>query len=259
MSNVREKLWIWGHEAGSHNTYKGLAKPSRMTPAEGAFYMGLPNLILVRYDGKPQPPFDQSAIAFRPLQQVVWSIVGAGGASEREEVQQVVALSKRFPNITGAMMDDFFRPSPKPAVYTPEELAGFRRQLHNAERPLDLWVVLYAHQLALPIREHLRQCDVVAFWTWTEAELVHLEENMDRAEKLKGSARVVLGCYLYDYGADKPMPVSSMQRQCELGLRWLKEGRIAGMIFLASCICDLELPAVEWTRRWIDHVGGEEL
>ena len=49
------------------------------------------------------------------------------------------------------------------------------------------------------------------------------------------------------------------QEQCELGLEWLKQGRIDGMIFLASCICDLDLETVEWTRKWIQKVGDQEL
>ena len=48
------------------------------------------------------------------------------------------------------------------------------------------------------------------------------------------------------------------QEQCELGLEWLKQGRIDGMIFLASCICDLDLETVEWTRKWIQKVGDQE-
>jgi len=54
-------------------------------------------------------------------------------------------------------------------------------------------------------------------------------------------------------------PVEGMARQCELGLTWLQSGRIEGMIFLASCICDLEVPAVEWTRDWIRRVGDRIL
>ena len=53
------------------------------------------------------------------------------------------------------------------------------------------------------------------------------------------------------------MPVSVMQKQCQLGLQWLQQGQIEGMIFLASCICDLGLEAVEWTRKWIQEVGEE--
>jgi hypothetical protein len=46
------------------------------------------------------------------------------------------------------------------------------------------------------------------------------------------------------------MPLDRMQMQLDLGLRWLKEKRIEGMIFLASNICDIELKAVELSRQW---------
>jgi hypothetical protein len=52
------------------------------------------------------------------------------------------------------------------------------------------------------------------------------------------------------------MPTAELERQCSLGLRWLRDGRIEGMIFLASCICDLGLDAVEWTRQWIAAQGS---
>ena len=64
---------------------------------------------------------------------------------------------------------------------------------------------------------------------------------------------------MWDYGEKKPMPLELMQHQCELGHEWLRQGRIDGMIFLASCICDLDLEAVEWTRQWIAHNGDEPL
>ncbi len=133
-----------------------------------------------------------------------------------------------------------------------ESLRRLRERLRVGERPLDLWVVLYTGEFDLPtLRPHLDLCDVVTMWTWTAAELQNLEANFARFEKLVGPKRLVLGCYLWDYGARRPMPVEAMQRQCELGLRWLRERRIEGMIFLASCICDLKLEAVEWTREWI--------
>lgn len=89
--------------------------------------------------------------------------------------------------------------------------------------------------------------------------LSELEENFERVEHLAPSCRKVLGCYMWDYGNRKPMPISLMERQCQIGLQWLRDGRIDGMIFLASCICDLELETVEWTRRWIREVGDEPI
>ena len=261
-SVVRDRFWIWGHDVGSHDHQYGLKATSRMTPAEGAFYLGIPNLILVRYNDRPQPPFDPYALAFRPLKQVVWSIVGAGGATTREEMETFRKLAVRFPNFSGAMMDDFFgydSASGRVGVYTVEELKAIQSQLSVSERKLDLWVVLYNHQLEHPVGGHLAVCDVVTFWTWTSEQLASLERNFERVEQLAPTRRKVLGCYMYDYGNGKPMPLDLMKHQCELGLGWLRDGRIEGMIFLASCICDLELETVEWTRGWIREVGDEPL
>lgn len=258
---VRDKFWIWGHEAGSHNNAFGLTATSRMTPAEGAFYLNVPNMILVRYNDLPEPPFEQYAIALRPLKQVVWSIVGAGGASANYEVEAARNLAEKFPNFTGVMMDDFFSDpaTGKVAVHDVESLNAIQKQLTVSNRKLDLWVVLYNHQLEHPVGPHLATCDVVTFWTWNASQLTELEQNFTRAEEIAPSPRKILGCYMYDYGDRQSMPVDLMQLQCEIGLQWLRDGRIDGMIFLASCICDLELETVEWTREWIQSVGDEPL
>lgn len=255
---IRDRFWLWGHEAGSHDSGYNLPAPSRMTPAEGAFYLGIPNLIMVRYDGRPAPPFARYAIPFRPLRQLVWSVVGAGGQTGEAEREEVLALASRMPNLTGVMMDDFFRaPSGEAGVgvLSCEELRHLRSRLDR----LDLWVVLYDYQLELPVRDHLTLCDRVTLWTWESRNLVNLEANLERAEALVPPGSLVLGCYLWDYGQKAPMPLAQMERQCELGLRWLRQGRIQGMIFLASCIGDLELEAVEWTRQWIAAVGDQAL
>jgi len=258
MTAIRDRFWLWGHESGSHNSSWGLPAASRMTPAEAAWYMGIPNLIMVRYDGRPSPPYPQYALALRPLQQVVWSVVGAGGQTAQAERDHVLDLARRERNITGVMMDDFFR---RPAgtedtgVLAVSELQALREQLQG----LELWVVLYDHQLGLPVERHLALCDRVSFWTWEARHLAQLERHFESVEKLAPGSRKVLGCYMWDYGTGKPMPLDLMQQQCEAGLRWLRQGRIEGMIFLASCICDLELEAVEWTRQWIATVGGQAL
>ena len=56
MPKVKNKLWIWGHAANVHYNRYGIGKTSRMTPGEGAVYLGTPNLIMVYFGGKPTPP-----------------------------------------------------------------------------------------------------------------------------------------------------------------------------------------------------------
>ena len=269
MNTIRDRLWIWGHEAGAHNGRWNVGR-SRMTPAEAASYLGVPNVVMVRFANEPRPPFDQYQLSFASLRQVIWSIIGDAGTVVNDDggsdLEEVLRLSRAFPNVKGAIMDDFFRqPGGEPADdscgrYALQSLREFRRRLHAGPHSLDLWVVLYAHQLDLPVRAHLSECDGVTFWTWQARDLDRLEMNLHAAEELAPGRRMMLGCYLWDYGADgAAMPLELMQHQCRLGLEWLEQGRIEGMIFLASCICDLGLEAVEWTRRWIAAVGDKPL
>jgi len=86
-----------------------------------------------------------------------------------------------------------------------------------------------------------------------------LEANLDRVGNLLPSKRKMLGCYMVDYHEKRSIPISLMQHQCEIGLRWLRQGRIDGIIFLGNTIMDLGFEAVEWTRGWIQEVGSEEI
>ncbi|OHE87370.1 MAG: hypothetical protein A3G75_14580 [Verrucomicrobia bacterium RIFCSPLOWO2_12_FULL_64_8] len=253
---------MWGHQTGSHNSQYGLSVSSRMSPVEAAHYMGIPNMIMVRYGGAdPFPPDRQYLVPFRGLRRVVWSVAGGGVFHSNDAVDRALEVSSLLPNVNGVMMDDFFRRGQQDAgVLSLAELQGLRERLSQAGRPLDIWVVLYDHQLDLPVGPHLALCDKVTFWTWQGEGLAGLEENFNRLERLVPEARRrVLGCYMWDYGQKRPMPLKLMELQCELGLRWLKERRIDGMIFLASCICDLDLDAVEWTRTWVQQVGDRAL
>ncbi|MBI2441209.1 MAG: hypothetical protein HYV35_07560 [Lentisphaerae bacterium] len=262
MANVSDRFWLWGHDAGSHNEGWNIPGKSRITPVEAAFYLAIPNIVMVRYNKADLPPSVQYGVPFRPLRQVVWSIVGASGITARADREQAIELAQSLSNMTGVMMDDFFRSEGKEdgiGVLSLDELRHVRDLLSAAHRKLDLWVVLYDHQTRLPVRRHLELCDKVTFWTWKAEDLPRLEQNFALAEAVAPSCGKLLGCYMWDYGAKRPMPVNLMQKQCEQGLQWLQEGRIEGMIFLASCICDLGLETVEWTRQWVAQVGGRPL
>lgn len=265
MDRVLDRFWIWGHEAGSHTSPRAkqmwaIPGTSRMTPAEAAHYMGIPNCIMVVFGNLPAPPFYQHALALSSLKRVVWSAIGDASSTRNDQesdLEEILSLTTRVPNITGAIMDDFFHGGG--GRHPPQALAQLRSRLHAAAPPLDLWVVLYHNQLDQDIASHLELCDVVTFWTMRGSQLLHLEDHFGRFLRVTPNKRRVLGCYMWNYGEKQPMPVDLMRHQCELGLTWLREGKIEGMIFLASCICDLDLEAVEWTRAWIREVGDQPI
>src|SRR5438445_10182972 len=82
---VRDRLWMWTHPAGSYNTARskdewpftdyGFPKTSRMTPAEGALYLGIPNVVFLRYFGRPMPGgFEQVICTLSSFKRLVWMI-----------------------------------------------------------------------------------------------------------------------------------------------------------------------------------------
>lgn len=257
MGTVLDRLWIFTCVAGSDNdslARGGFPEGSRMTPVEGAFYLSVPNLLMIRWRGLPAYPCDQYMTAFAPLKRVVWSIVGSGGQTEGDELDRVLDLAERYPNITGIYMDDFIRRDGAGALSV-DSLKAIRSRLELSDRRLDLWVVLYTHQIDLPVAPYLEQCDIVNLWTWNSDDLAHLAQSLDRLEKLSPGSRISLGCYLWDFHNQHPVTVPQMEHQCKLGLKWLREGRIESIVFLANTVCDIGIESPAWTRAWIQKVG----
>ena len=398
---IRDRLWIWGHPAGVYNeSYLApLGKKSTIEPVAAADMMGIRNMIFVRYQDEPRPPFEKYYEPFKKLDRVYWSLVGAGGATSEDERRHVIRLAERNENIAGFILDDFFHARPRiwlaanqprfpvtltvkaPAATSCEQLElvqtdwptgdyrgkdvavevsadgrqftlvqetelpnepgkslrialpggpfrVFRIQfrsthdtkgamscglktirfyrdgqsvdlqdweadasstypgmsaaavLENGEhysaslspeqlrllgqrryrgKKLPITAVVYVRQISPRLKPYLDEVDQVSLWTWRPADLDHLEQNLTTLERLIPGKSVLLGCYMYDFDQPKPLPVERMRKQVDLGCRWLREGRIAGMIFLATPNVDVGLEAVEWTRKWIAQVGDQPL
>ena len=262
---VRDRLWIWGHLEGSYDDQYGLPMNSRVTPLQGAEYLGIPNIIMVRYSNKPVPPYDEYAAQYRNVKKLMWSFVGdASSTTSPEEQEHVLELSQKMPNMTGLFMDDFFRGNAipvdnqeVPAAISVGRLKEIRERMTQLDRTPDLGVVLYTHQLNSAIRRHLDLCDLVSFWSWTADDLAKLHENFAKYQEIAPNKRTLLGIYMWDFGQNRPLSMDLMKMQCDTALKWLKNGTIEGMIFLGSNICDMKIEAVEWSKRWIAEHGDE--
>lgn len=267
---IGDRLWIWGRPAGIYNDthFRATGLRSTIEPVDGAEQMGISNTIFIATD--KLGPLDEYYRPFRRLSRVYWSLVAAGGGTSEPAREAAFALAEKNENVVGFILDDFFHePTVGNAAYpgsdgamkaalTPEELRALqRRSVRGVHLPL--MAVIYTGQVKSGARAHLAEVDQICLWTWRPADLVNLEANFEALERLAPDKELFLGCYMFDFHKNKPLPVSLMQRQVEVGRQLLTSRRIEGIIFLSTGTVGAGLEAVDWTREWIRAHGDQPL
>ncbi len=267
---MKNKIWIWGQDVQSHH-YVGIEQQNlwnlpgenKMGTMEGAAYLGIRNCCRVAMNGKPEPPFDEEAEKLISFNKVVWSIIGDSGSArngdKNDDLQSVLDIAKKFPNITGGVLDDFFRPlnghTDGQARLPLERVAAIRDALHGAIRPLELWVVIYETALTDYYRQYLELCDCLTFWTWNADNLPQLPENIARLRELAPGKKILAGCYLWDYGNACEMPMGMMRFQCAFFEEQMRAEQLEGVIICSNCIADIGLESVEFACKWINNLN----
>ena len=266
MDHLRNHFWLWGQTPGSHHAtgvYK-LPGVNTMNSAEGCRFFGIPNCCRVAMSKGPFPPFDEEADALDGLEKVVWSVIGAGGVARNEDncgdLDEVLRIAALHPNVIGAVMDDFFHNPRRLVIFTPEKLRGIRERLHKElERKLEFWTVYYDREMHLDVAPLLAEFDVITFWTWKSEDLPKARENFERLIAMTPGKRHLNGCYMYDYGNNRPMGLSDMKKQAALYEELLLSGRSDGLVLCSNCCADVGLETVPWTRDWLRELGRNEV
>jgi hypothetical protein len=238
-NTVRDRLWLFGVPAdGPRLFYEGAGYRggSRITPAEGAHWIGVPNLMFITQPWNQPPAMarekawktvttkEQYAISFQSLKRVQWAAVGSGGLGGLAEVPDIVTLAKDYPNITSIYLDDFVtRPYTKRAdgttvgtpAMTEAQLKSMRTQLGKVGRPMEVWTTIYTPEFDRkhrdfkdcepPLADQMKHFDVVVLWTAKSADLRDLEKNLALLEAIKPkNCRIALGIYLWGYWDKDP-------------------------------------------------------
>ena len=173
MAHLRDRFWIWGHPEGRYNHEFGNEQESRMTPLEGALYMGARNLFMVPVGVNVN--VRQYNKSFTPLKSVGWAIDNA--AADPAALNQLIEQAKDFPNISCGVFDDFVGYLAKHPI-PPERFLAVRERMHTeAVRPLSMWMVLYTHEFGVDraqdqaFQPYIDAFDGVIMWTWEERHL----------------------------------------------------------------------------------------
>ena len=277
MAFARDKFWMFGVRAHQDDIWllpdmRGATGPapygchSRITPAEGAFMLDTPNILMIQCDGVPAP-FSKDAIgymeSFCAMDRVLWGSCGSGGFRSGNEEKFVCQLAEQYPNLVGVFMDDITSPfhhikdEEERKLRCAQMVAEVKENLKAAPRPMDIYVTWYWHEDPHP--DLLKYVDGFSFWTWNSDDLPKLKERFESIEEKYKGKKILFGIYMYDFYNRKPVPNDLMELQCNYALELLKEGRIDGMIFEANSVMGARLPSEYWLREWVEKVKYTEV
>lgn len=266
-SELRDRLWMWGHESG---TYDGPGNPYNIpvsdpiTMPDAIRDMGISNVCVIR-DGTPGADYVRT---FAGVKRVAWPLSMGTRQSFRALKDYVFGLREALPNLTGYYLDDFFafheksnfdrydENTPAPAMLTVDELAALHAEIKVGARRLELAIVLYVHLLCPAIKRYMAHTDTVSLWIWHGSDIAQIDVHFRKYRHLVPDKPTLLGIYLWDFGNSKEMPVEAMKRQLDVAHGLYLSGEIEGLIFHCTPLCNKGLPAVDYARRWIaEHAG----
>ena len=172
-------------------------------------------------------------------------------ATVRAQASAVNHLSLQFPNVAGALFDDFIG-AVDSGGYSYADCAGIRDALKADNPGLKLYTTTYTHEVAAGRWEqYVSLVDGVFLWVWESEDLFHLDEYVRQCRELFGDRPVILGCYLRDYPADRPVPMDRLRYQWERIPGYLEQGLVDGYCILGAYLIDHQPEQAEWVRDFI--------
>jgi len=260
-NNLRDRLWMWGHDPGAYDGPKGVYNIPLSAPlsmAEGIKNMGIPNVCVIR-GGHPDEKYRSQ---FKDVKRIAWNL-GSDQKSYNSLKDYVFGLRDIMPNMTGYYLDDFFHGKPKvetdpaPAALSQEQMKALYEETVAYKRRLDLAIVVYTSQIGPWIKPVMQYVDTVSLWIWNGSDIQKLEANFKKYRALVPDKPTLLGIYMWDFGGKKELSKEFMAMQLDHAYKLYKEGQIEGLIFHCSPLGNKGLAAVDYARDWIAKYGNE--
>ncbi len=255
---LRERFWLWGHTERCYNNKWGNDNFSRMTPMEACLYLGIKNtfMIPVGYDNHRQ--YNKS---FKTLRHVGWECYNAG--TKPEIIEPLIAEAGDFPNINCVVFDDFQRHGKYKEIPI-ENLHYIQNRLKNNEvRPLDMWMVLYTWEFGIEpekdedFMRYIDPFDGIIMWTWKECDVPLIPEKYEIFKKMTPNNRRMFGCYLWNFGENKPATREAVLWQLDWYREKILAGEAEGVVLHTNTMCDLDLDAYDAAVEWMEKHGDE--
>ena len=247
---LNDKIWVWGGPTGK---WGGSMDDDCLV--KGADYFGARNVMYVY-----GPHTDAMLSLLKPYNKVVCQIGSncrTAGAQQEDtplEAERLSALSLRYPNIVGAIIDDFDVPGGE--AFQPERLAGIHAALKKHNPAMRLHVVTYTHNDHSKVGTLLPYIDVVTVWVWTRSYHDRMDADIAQARIDFPGKPIYMGVFINDYGDSceipATMPRALHERQLENGRGYISKDLIQGMIILGDREINKHPELSDVTRSYLE-------
>jgi len=172
---------------------------------------------------------------------------------KRAEAAAVSELSRRFPNITGAMDDDLLGIIRRERI-TPSEYGTVYEALKSANSDLALWTVVYETELAAENWAGFEPfMDVIHLCIGAVENFGAIDQYLAQCDSLFPGKPVNLCYRLRDFRAKPPGPVrlDVLQAQWEMLRDRIRDGRLDSYGILGGFLIDMHPAQAQWVRDFI--------
>ncbi len=238
---TKDNVWVWG---GPTPSWGGsMAKDASIKAAN---YFGFSNVMYV-YGNLNEEMME----IHRNCSNIICHLgqncrtAGAQVLSDIEEAEYLSELSTKYKNVRGGVIDDMIgNYGPK---YNLKTYKGMHDGIKKYNPDLELYAVVYTHELDMPKARDLAQCiDRVILWTWNVNDLTDIEMNVEKCRLVFPGKKIMMGVFMFDYGLTiMPNQPDAMLYQLTKAKKFLREGKIDDVVILGDREIEKCPPAAE--------------
>src|SRR2546422_2449243 len=122
----------------------------------------------------------------------------------------------------------------------------------NANPELKLCALVYIKQLYdqgwAGFKPHM---DVISLWVQDSKDLTNLDRHVDKCREIFPDKPLVLGCYLWDFPMNGPIPSDLVKLQWGRVLKFIEARKIDGYAILGTYLIDSVQEQARWVRDFI--------
>jgi len=259
--DMAEAGWVWeglAFDPGLQPTVYGVGEGVEYFGVSGANFLFHPNtpVNLAKLSHVPRVTADISKWVWVPAQTETGRYTYAH--SRQDDPETVIAeaeklsrLSLDFPNLVAGFIDDTSGEATHDS-YSTDTPRQVREALRSHNPDLDLWIVVYTHQLAEDLwGDWEDQVDVICLWVWKSSDLVDIDEHIARCRERFPRQRLVMGVYMRDYTLRAPVPLDLLEIELHSIARHLEAGVLDGYSILCTALIDQHPEQAEFIRDFI--------